>query len=252
MIDDPYYLKVKQNICVKCGGDKLLNKFYVVPYEFRQYFPFRFKVRSSHDIVLICVDCRECITPAYNMKKKMFYLNAFGPLWKEYEENNQKHKISHEIVKARKSARALLTAKDKMPIEKRDDLERCIRQVCELDSDIELCDNILKDVLTMDSKVENPNYESAAEILVKNLLEGNLDIPRPEECKRSETCNCFLCHGDASKPGDIEHARLKGFVRSWRYHFVSTLNGQENFLPEGWSIQHKIQDYEDARSISRT
>ena len=51
-----YDLSEKKNICVVCCDDELstLTKHHVVPYQYRKFFPYEIKSRSSHDILPIC------------------------------------------------------------------------------------------------------------------------------------------------------------------------------------------------------
>jgi len=223
-------------------ADCLLNKFYIVPYEFRQYFPLRFKIRSSHDIVLLCVECRQEMSIVYNAVRKGVYKQAFGPKWQPLLTNSQKFNVCHKIVKARKSARALLKCKLNIPAKRRAELENDVFQVLPTKIE-EITSDVLKEVMDMNSKVENADYVCAAKILVSDLLEGKWDISRSKDCNHDNNCTCYLCSGDPSMEGDVEHFRLKGFIRTWRFSFVSELEDTK-YLPEGWSLYHKIQDYE--------
>lgn len=44
--------------CVICGNKETLNKFHVVPLEFRRLFPLHMKSHASHDVVLVCEECQ--------------------------------------------------------------------------------------------------------------------------------------------------------------------------------------------------
>jgi len=52
--------------CVVCGSKEDLNKFHVVPLEFRKFFPINMKSHASHDIVLVCNDCQGDLNYVYH------------------------------------------------------------------------------------------------------------------------------------------------------------------------------------------
>lgn len=57
--NDNYYLSDKENICVVCGSCENLTKHHIIPKCFRKHFPLRIKGNSSHDLLLLCVECHE-------------------------------------------------------------------------------------------------------------------------------------------------------------------------------------------------
>ena len=53
-----YYLTVKDNVCVVCGKTESYLRKYIVPHEYRKFFPGKFLTLMSHDLmicILICV-----------------------------------------------------------------------------------------------------------------------------------------------------------------------------------------------------
>ena len=77
---DKFYQTGKKNICVVCGADDNLVRYYIVPQCYRKLFPKRVKNHSSHDIVLLCNnDNTECHNKA-NLNEE----NLRAKLSKEY------------------------------------------------------------------------------------------------------------------------------------------------------------------------
>ncbi len=54
---DDYRLVTRQYLCVCCGQDEKLNKFRVVPSEFRNYLPIEYKANRHQDSYLLCDEC---------------------------------------------------------------------------------------------------------------------------------------------------------------------------------------------------
>lgn len=52
-----YDLLPKENRCVVCGTKENLSRKFIVPKEYRKFFPVVMKSHSSHDILLFCLDC---------------------------------------------------------------------------------------------------------------------------------------------------------------------------------------------------
>ncbi len=55
----PFYTQKLENKCVVCGVEHNLNKHHVVPYVFRSRMPVKYKEKSNHDVLAICIDCHE-------------------------------------------------------------------------------------------------------------------------------------------------------------------------------------------------
>ena len=59
------------------GGDAGLNRFSIVPHCIRRYLPVAVKTRSSHDVVLLCHDCRDKAQSA-TLARRRALLDAAG------------------------------------------------------------------------------------------------------------------------------------------------------------------------------
>jgi len=56
MGEDPMFLTPRENRCVVSGNTKDLTRHHVVPTQFRQHFPMKYKSKNSSDVVVITRD----------------------------------------------------------------------------------------------------------------------------------------------------------------------------------------------------
>ena len=69
------YCKVEMKTqCVVCGNKKNLNKFHVIPSEFRKFFPIHMKSHASHDVVLVCTPCHNELNCIYGEYREFLLL----------------------------------------------------------------------------------------------------------------------------------------------------------------------------------
>ena len=54
-----YYCNPKTNICVVCGTDESSLRKYIVPHEYRKFFPDVMRDHQSHDVLLMCLGCHQ-------------------------------------------------------------------------------------------------------------------------------------------------------------------------------------------------
>lgn len=50
---------LKVNQCVVCGHNESYIRKYVIPREYRKFFPVVMKSHSSHDVLLLCTSCHQ-------------------------------------------------------------------------------------------------------------------------------------------------------------------------------------------------
>ena len=111
--DHPYTTAEKRNICVVCGTNKRITRHHVVPIFFRKHFPLEKKDRSSHDVLILCVDCHNKYEEhALDLRKMISEELGIPP----FQVNN----VNLNVLRARKAARALLEYRDKMPEDRKD------------------------------------------------------------------------------------------------------------------------------------
>lgn len=255
-VEQNFYLAEKKNICVSCGGSYNLTKFYIVPYEFRKHFPFQYRVRTSHDVILLCLTCRDRICPIYRFHHKNFVAQTFK------EENislteaeYNKHQYVEDVLLKRiqKLIRPLIKFNDRIPDSRKAELtdkyKNTIKGTKYDSSDTNI--DSLKAILERQSKHKNDNFVSSDALVVKILLDFRLSFGEDKCLNRKSVkgivlCDCKLCRQNNTKALDLCHLSMQRFVRFWRTLFMKTL--EPNFMPTGWSIFHKIQDYNDPAS----
>lgn len=265
-----YYLEQKENVCVSCGSLHALNKFYIVPYEFRKRFPFRFRVRSSHDVVLLCITCRDSYAPYYRMRRQRYFNQAFPqlPIVNEQEYNRNQFVINESIIKMQKCARPLLKVAERLPVERRIMLEQTLHSLITAADATELVGldaehdahatnpcfskDFLSKVLELSHTQENTAFVPLAQVVIEKLLTLEITPPRPPGCKNVhvnvdefcvKSCTCDFCRDDETENDDKEHFALKGFVRDWRLCFIERVKPRH--LPTMWSLYHQLQDYHE-------
>lgn len=70
-----YYATPKENFCVVCGKSNSYIRKYIVPREYRKYFPSVMKSHTSHDVLLLCPDCHQRSNMSdLNVRKKLSFL----------------------------------------------------------------------------------------------------------------------------------------------------------------------------------
>lgn len=119
-LDDPLLLAGKPNLCVVCGSTDHLSRHHIIPYCFIRHMQIEYKADIIRDIFPVCRCCHDAYEIKANEKKYQMAKEAGIPL----------HGIpSEEMKKVRRatgSAIALLKHKDKMPLNKRIELEENI------------------------------------------------------------------------------------------------------------------------------
>ncbi len=144
-VGDKYYLSAKKNICVKCGTENLdaLTKHHIVPQMYRKFLPEHIKSRNSFDVCPMCFDDHEKYERYADELKKQLAEKYNAPLAGICIENENQSKQT----KAKRCATALLLHKDKMPLEKREQmlslLKECLGKVEITDEDIKQAIEIL-------------------------------------------------------------------------------------------------------------
>ena len=208
-----YYTSQKMNQCVICGVDTDLMKHLIVPKLFRMHMPVDVKEHSSHDIVLLCVDCHmSCNRDDDRYKRRVQeVLGRSNP-------NMQKLKVDKRALRVTRAASALLKAGNKIPKARREELLFTIEGWLKDKGNgpCDISDDVLKRLSTLDCTLVNESFVSPAKIVIDLIIAG-----------------------DASLPSRL--STIEAFVKSWRRHFVDTQ--QPRYLPVGWSISHRVGKY---------
>lgn len=196
--DGRFYLQERHNICVTCGKDQSYIRKNVVPHEYRKYFPDILKDHQSHDVVLLCIECHK-ISNLHDQSFRHQLAREFrAPIGTEQDVKVSIDK-SRKIV--RNAASALLNNKENIPDNRIAVLEKIVKDYFNIE---ELDDNFLKDVVKIDIKIWNDDYQS---------------------------------HGHKVYEG-YEKIGVMKLEQRWREHFLSSMKPQH--MPEGWSVTHNF------------
>ncbi|XP_050355123.1 exonuclease 3'-5' domain-containing protein 2 isoform X2 [Nymphalis io] len=122
-----YYQLTKENKCVVCGVKDSYIRKNVVPREYRKYFPEIMKDHSSHDVVLLCVECHQTSNMRDQPVRESLARRCSAPLAAHDAGKFLEDKDSKKI---RSAARALLyqSKKHVLPEARRKELESIILQ----------------------------------------------------------------------------------------------------------------------------
>lgn len=110
----PYYLQVMQNRCVVCGKMENLSLHHCIPRCFRKYFPSEYKEHSSHDVLLLCLECHSRYEK-YALEKKKAILREYN---RKYQDTTEKK----QIEKAVNIANTLLKYEQSIPEKRKEEL----------------------------------------------------------------------------------------------------------------------------------
>lgn len=75
-----YDLVEKMNQCVVCGTQENYSRKFIVPKEYRKFFPVVLKSHSSHDILLMCLECHRDSHMSDNILRQRLAILCNAPL----------------------------------------------------------------------------------------------------------------------------------------------------------------------------
>lgn len=178
-----------------------------------RHFPDYLKKHSSHDILLLCVECHQC---SWTFDSTLRYKLA-----EEYDApiNNLSNAPTKEDpvkAKVKSSAKALLRheVNGNLPVQRRCELENTVKK--HFDASI-VDQEMLQSAANMDTRVSNELIE---------MTHGEKVV------------------GATSREAD----GFAKFERRWRVHFLSTM--QPRFMPDLWSVDHKHESQVAKREIA--
>jgi hypothetical protein len=120
-----YYTSPKANVCVVCGAAAHLQRYSVVPPLYRRRLPEALKSRSSFDIVLLCTACHQRADVLASALRAALARECVAPLTQAPPARGPAELAGKE---ARSLAKALLTARDRLPAQRRAHAERVVRE----------------------------------------------------------------------------------------------------------------------------
>ncbi|GBP66292.1 Exonuclease 3'-5' domain-containing protein 2 [Eumeta japonica] len=189
-----YYQLTKENKCVVCGKANTYIRKNVVPQVMKEF--------SSHDVVLLCVDCHRNSNIADQAVRTQLALKSGAKILASSV--NGRYGENTDLKKLRSAARTLLlhSKSGALPEARRHEFEGVIFQHYPEVSQI--TDELLKNISNTQSRYKNPEYESYGLKVVKHYLENEGGLLKLEQL--------------------------------WREHFLKAMKPQH--LPALWSVTH--------------
>ncbi|XP_060918392.1 exonuclease 3'-5' domain-containing protein 2 isoform X1 [Labrus mixtus] len=198
-----YYLTAKENLCVVCGkADSYIRKN-IVPHEYRRHFPTEMKDHNSHDILLLCTSCHAASNVHDSVLKQKLADEFSAP---QGCEEGVRLLEDSDRRRVRSAARALLTAGDGLPEQRRDELQALIKSFLNVnEEEEELTDDVLQQAAGLETRIFNEAY-----------------VPHGLKVVQAQA-------GQGLQG-------LMELERRWRQHFLNTM--QPRHLPPLWSVDH--------------
>ncbi|XP_038584556.1 exonuclease 3'-5' domain-containing protein 2 isoform X1 [Micropterus salmoides] len=197
-----YYLTAKENLCVVCGkADSYIRKN-IVPHEYRRHFPSEMKDHNSHDILLLCTSCHAASNVHDSFLKQQLAEDFVAP---QGCEDGVRLLEDSDRRRVRSAARALLTAGEGLPEQRREELQALIKSFLNMNEEQELTDEALQQAAGLETRIFNEAY-----------------VPHGLKVVRA--------HAEQGLQG------LMDLERRWRQHFLTTM--QPSHLPPLWSVDH--------------
>ena len=138
---DKFYLTPKNNCCVVCGEKESLVRKNVIPQEYRKHFPDIMKNHQSHDILLLCGACHR-ISHTSNLALHTQLAEECNTPIRTVDTVRETDDFL--LKKVRSAAKAIESARDKIPLERLAELEAIITEYYSVSS---LTDDVLKKAL---------------------------------------------------------------------------------------------------------
>ncbi|XP_074465967.1 exonuclease 3'-5' domain-containing protein 2 isoform X2 [Sebastes fasciatus] len=197
-----YYLTAKENLCVVCGkADSYIRKN-IVPHEYRRHFPTEMKDHNSHDILLLCTSCHAASNVHDGFLKQQLAEEFAAP---QGCEEGVRLLEDSDRRRVRSAARALLTAGEGLPEQRREELQALIKSFLDADEEQELTDEALQQAAGLETRIFNEAYVPHGLKVVRASAEQGLRGLMDLECR-------------------------------WRQHFLTAM--QPRHLPPLWSVDH--------------
>nr|XP_033499408.1 exonuclease 3'-5' domain-containing protein 2 isoform X2 [Epinephelus lanceolatus] len=197
-----YYLTAKENLCVVCGkADSYIRKN-IVPHEYRRHFPTEMKDHNSHDILLLCTSCHAASNVHDSFLKQRLAEEFSAP---QGCEEGVRLLEDLDRRRVRSAARALLTAREELPEQRREELQALIKSFLDMNEEQELTEEVVQQAGSLETRIFNEAYVPHGLKVVQASAEQGL-------------------------------RGLMDLERRWRQHFLTTM--QPRHLPPLWSVDH--------------
>lgn len=205
-----YDLVEKINQCSVCGTKEHLSRKFIVPKEYRKIFPVVMKSHSSHDILLLCLNCHRTSSMQDDQLREKLAILCKAPLVRHlkyvvdvllFALINISIKL-YNFRKLKSYAQALLKSHNALPVTR----EMMTEYIQSFYPDQELTKTFLQELTKIDTKSKSGENTGHAE----------------------KVTEYFKNTADAGGLLELE--------KMWREHFLATM--QPQFLPEHWSTSH--------------
>ena len=269
----------KENICVVCGTDKNLVRYYIVPQYYRKLFPKTVKDDSIRDIVLVCInDDTKCHSKAqtnednfrsklskqyniipWNARFKDFYSNKYYTNSTSNNINTNDNILDDFDLKQYvcKCAKILDKQKNKLPRQRSDRLKAVIAKYYGLMDTVDDNDSYSDEKDTNNNESEKKDQSEAfldqyaVEKIDTSLFEldkvneelivsaMNLVPSKEEENEIRKQIFQVHCKQAVSCFSHDYHS----LIRLWRQSFVDNL--KPKFLPKHWSVDPRNDGHDE-------
>lgn len=121
----------------------------IVPHEYRRHFPTEMKDHNSHDILLLCTSCHAASNVHDGFLKQQL-ADEFGA--PQGCEEGVRLLEDSDRRRVRSAARALLTAGDGLPEQRREELQVLIKSFLNVNEERELTDEALQQAAGLETR----------------------------------------------------------------------------------------------------
>ncbi|XP_067657121.1 exonuclease 3'-5' domain-containing protein 2-like [Haliotis asinina] len=179
-----YYLQEKENVCVVCGNKNTYTRKFVVPQEYRRYFPPLLKDHRSHDVLLLCPPCHQVSSNHDAILRQELSVECDAPIDSGLGCRSVQNQ---DLMKIRSAAKALKLSRAQIPEARVNVLEKTLKEYYGVTS---LTDDLLETAINMDTRIFNSDY---------------------------------MPHGKKVVEQFKQKGKLWEFERRWRKNFVDTM-----------------------------
>ncbi|CDS10446.1 hypothetical protein LRAMOSA03122 [Lichtheimia ramosa] len=210
--ENDYMIEDRKNICVVCASQAGLTLHHVVPYVYRQWFPLAIKSKSSRDLLLLCKECHDRYERHATAFKKSLALEHDMPM------EGKGWIVIPEHRTMRKTASALISAANKMPIDRRQQLEQIIYEYWMQNAGWENLSwgQVLEKCTDFKDMERGPDFIEHGQGVVQHLMS-----------------NMYMNQENKERWPDLEK-----FIKQWRQHFLDY--AQPSHLSSKWSVDSDI------------
>lgn len=120
-----------------------------MPHEYRRHFPTEMKDHNSHDILLLCTSCHAASNVHDCFLKQQLAEQFYAP--QGCEEGVRLFEDS-ERRRVRSAARALLTAGEGLPEQRREELQTLIKDFLDMSEEQELTNEALQEAASLETR----------------------------------------------------------------------------------------------------